>query len=90
MIDIVNYIFLFYAVVIGPILIFRNWRVYKFRMKVIHRIHELNQKDISANKPSSGIIARYKAISNVGYNEMIFKFWRPYESYFPEELTKDL
>lgn len=63
---------------------FRNKRVFEYRGKVLSKISHKAQLQISEGQFD---IWRdnYKVLDNTSYNEMVWKFWKPVDSFFPEE-----
>jgi hypothetical protein len=52
----------------------RNESVYRFREKLIDRVSECSQKDISSGKDWAW---RFKQLDTVTYDQMLWGFWKP-------------
>lgn len=65
----------------------RNTRVYAYRTKLLEEISQATQAEIAS---PSWSLWRYKIFSSVSYIEMVYKFWRPLDSFYPhrELLTR--
>lgn len=64
----------------------RNQRVYTYRGKLIDRISAAVQADIARNehKPAEWQW-RWDVFESVKYDEMVNKFWRPLNSFYPDQ-----
>jgi hypothetical protein len=76
-------IVLTFLVLFSLFLLFRNGQVYKERTKILEIIHDLSNDNIKQGK---GWRWRYKLYESVLYEEMLFKFWKPINSFFPDEM----
>jgi len=65
------------------LLLFRNERVFKYRMGVLSKVSEKAKLDIINNRTDWR--RHYNIFERVKYNEMLLKFWRSFDSFFPEE-----
>ena len=61
----------------------RNHAVLKERLRVNSIIHELSLKDIKTGKDWS---LRYGFNEDVSYDKMLWQFWKPVKSFYPEYL----
>jgi hypothetical protein len=61
------------------ILLIRNGIVYNERMRVIHLMSELSNKDINNHK---SWMWRHKEFDKITYDEMVFKFWIPVRKFY--------
>lgn len=63
-------------------MLIRNTLVYTYRTNLIHRISESNIEDISDGRPWHW---RYEEYNSISYNEMMLKFWKPLDSFYPRD-----
>jgi hypothetical protein len=82
-----NIIFCLLAVNFGiwTALFVRNILVWRYRRKLLNTISKLNQQEIN-NYILDKWLIRYDDFDHADYLEMVWKFWRPCESFFPERL----
>lgn len=64
----------------------RNNRVLRYRRDVLNRISDAAYIDIEHGNPW---VWRYTLYDSVSYDEMLYKFWRPLDSFYPNELFAD-
>lgn len=57
----------------------RNELVYRERTRILHRVSELAQKDISERRDWEW---RYRAMDGVSYHRMMLEFWKPVRSFY--------
>jgi hypothetical protein len=69
------------------LLLIRNFKVHSYRGNIIVKIGKRNIQDIDKGTYGS---SRWDVFDSVGYNEMLLKFWRPFDSFFPGDFLKDL
>jgi hypothetical protein len=60
---------------------YRSTKVFRERTRVLYIVSSLAQDDILADRIW---MWRYEGLDKVGYNEMVFKFWRPVESFYED------
>ena len=58
----------------------RNNMVYRYRISMLNRIFDATRGTENFDK----YIEIYKSVS---YHEMLYKFWKSFDSFYPEELT---
>ena len=63
-------------------LVLRDKRVYNYRMKLLSIIHDRSKIDIQENRPWKW---RYEAYNSVSYDNMLFRFWKPLESFYKDK-----
>lgn len=71
----VSGLIILFALYMGVI---RNTQVYNFRMKLVHRIDRSTRERVVSE------------LERVGYDEMVWMFWRSPRSFFDDPLLKDL
>lgn len=59
--------------------IHRNNEVFRYRREMIQYMHDLNMNDIENLRPFTW---RYKLFNDVSYEEMLWKFWKPIDSFW--------
>lgn len=63
------------------LLMYRNARVFQYRTELNHRISDLAQDDITSSLPWEW---RYEEFNKVDYNSMLYKFWKPFDSFYTD------
>lgn len=70
---------------------YRNEKTYGYGILAIETIGELNLRDLSeASSPMENLDylqhsdERWNQFENVSYEQMMFKFWKPFTSFYPE------
>ena len=58
----------------------RNTFVLRYRMNLIDRISTLNMRE-----PEKDGGWRWKAYDRVNYKDMLLKFWKPLDSFYPDK-----
>lgn len=75
------------ASLIGGVLLviwwLRNNAVYRYRINLICQIQRRCYEDV--DRGYYDWHWRFEAFDSIGYNEMVFKFWRPLESFYPDK-----
>lgn len=61
------------------LMLIRNEMVYKYRISLIHKIAEMGDKDIRAGKDPRW---RWEYFHRVDYDTMVYKFWKPLDSFY--------
>ena len=61
----------------------RNNLVFEYRSNVLKQITEMCDEDICNQRPWRW---RLDMLETVSYDEMLYKFWRPFSSFFPDEM----
>lgn len=69
-------------VVLGIYLLVRNFYVCKYRMAILDKC----KKDIAEGRSCSWKLDLFETVS---YEQMLFKFWRRLDSFYPIDLTKE-
>lgn len=64
-------------------LVYRNFKVYNFRVRLLHEESNYLQEHLAEINLNNGIFRRFKALPS--YDSMMFKFWIPFKKY-----TRDL
>lgn len=62
--------------------------VFRYRSKVIDKIHDLNVKDIHSGH-SENCDVRWKVYESISADKMMRQFWRKPRSFYPEALLRD-
>ncbi len=60
----------------------RNQLVYNYRVRLLDQIHDEARKDIQAGRDWEW---RHQIFEQVTYNQMVFKFWKPLSSFYPDK-----
>lgn len=68
--------------------IIQNYRVYVYRQKILNFIYHKNMEEIHAGKDD--IFWRNIAYDEVSYGDMLYKFWKPFDSFFPQKLIDEM
>lgn len=63
-------------------LLLRNMQVFDYLNALNDLVYEQSKKDIRNNRDPSW---RRKVLNSVKYDEMLFKFWKPLESFYPNK-----
>ena len=81
---ILPFLFLILMILFFYKMIFRNNAVYKHLKKLIENVSELAEKDLDNGVNYKW---RFRMLSNIvdNYNKMVFKFWRPLESFYDRD-----
>jgi hypothetical protein len=67
-------------------LFIRNELVYRYRIRLINEISERNHSDIS--NFDYGYQWRWREYETVSYEDMLFKFWKSFDSFYSKELRE--
>lgn len=72
--------------VFGVISLVRNERVYTYRQNLLNQIYVASMRDIwdYGDSPRDWNW-RHEVYNSVSYNEMVFKFWRRLDSFYPDK-----
>jgi len=62
--------------------IFRNAKIYKYRMKLIEQIALRCDEDIDNEQ---GWKWRWDVFESVSYDEMMYKFWKKLDDFYPDK-----
>lgn len=60
----------------------RNNRLLKYQLNLIEKISKLSQADIHNGKDWRW---RYGVLDSINYNIMLYKFWRSFDSFYPDK-----
>lgn len=60
----------------------RNNLVHQYRVKALHT---MLQASLKAGEPLAWWSARLDKFNTVRYNDMVFKFWKPIESFYEDK-----
>lgn len=75
------------VMIASMMLLFRNGRVYRYRVRLLHRVSAAARRDIGEGLEWEW---RYDMLESVSYESMVLKFWRPLSSFYDEAvLTGD-
>ena len=77
----------FFVILIWTVVILlglRNKNLVTYRYKLIDLISKAIAQDIENNQ-TYNFMWRYQVLNSVNYNEMLFKFWRPFSSFYPNQ-----
>lgn len=77
----------FLGVVYSTIILIRNQQVFKYRAKVLEGMRKIS---VDGSLNDTDWIHLYEQFLSVSYEEMVSRFWRPLDSFFPEELLDDV
>lgn len=64
------------------LMLLRNERVYHYRSRVIAKISNDHVACINTKQPYT---LSWDILEKVSYNDMVIKFWRSFDSFFPPE-----
>jgi len=78
------FLIIFYVVWFGFLIAFliRNEMVYRYKQKMLRKVSAAAHRDIWAGK--TDWMWRYNTLSSVEYGEMVYKFWRSFDSFYPD------
>ena len=79
--------FLLILVVQLFVLLARNNAVYGYRADLLAKVSRAARSDINQGRP--GWEWRYDAFQAVDYNRMVWCFWRPLDSFYPDRSFVD-
>lgn len=65
------------------IMLYRNDRVFAYRIKLVEQISSANQADIARRRAYDGW--RYTKFNEVSYEAMLYQFWKPLDSFYPDK-----
>lgn len=69
--------------IVTMILLDRNYKVANYRRDLIEKMYQASVNDIDAK---TYIFAwRQEIYHSVSYNDMLFKFWKPLDSFYPDK-----
>lgn len=63
-------------------MLIRNFLVYRYRRHLLDRIHFLGKEDINSNRDW---VWRFDVFMSVSYDAMLFRFWWPLKSFYPDK-----
>jgi hypothetical protein len=63
-------------------MLYRNKKVFNYKMKLLDKVSSLAQKDSLADREWKW---RYEVFTSVSYNEMLYKFWKPLDSFYKDK-----
>ena len=63
-------------------LLYRNQKIYSYRVELLRKISERATEDITNNIDWHW---RYDTFESVSYDEMIYKFWKPLDSFYKDK-----
>ena len=70
-------------IVLSVIILHRNSVVFDYRQEILKRVYKAASADIKEGKFDWQW--RYDAYSEVSYNEMVSKFWKKLDSFYPDK-----
>ncbi len=70
------------VILVALLVMLRNSLVYRYRTTLIAQMHERSMADIHAGRDPWW---RHKVYDQVSYNQMMFKFWKPLKSFYPDK-----
>ena len=70
------------TVVVGVIMLVRNEMVYRYRIALLKDMSRAAQSDIRAARPWKW---RYDVYDSVSHDEMVWRFWRRFKSFYPDQ-----
>lgn len=82
-----TFLYIFWAID-GSVLLFCIWmlgrvnRVYSYRKQLLRDVSNAAELDIELNKNWHW---RYERFEAVAFNDMVHKFWRPLDSFYPNK-----
>ena len=68
-----------FGLIFSVMMLFRNGKVYKTKIKVLDQIYKLDEQDIWNDKP---YLWRLEEFDSISYEEMLLKFWKPLDSFY--------
>ncbi len=68
--------------------IFRNQQIYNYRMSLIDQISAAARLQITLGDYDWRW--RYEAFDAIAYDQMVFQFWRPLRSFYPDMFFTEL
>lgn len=75
-------IFIFLLTTVLVYIGIRNTSVYNYRIRLNEKVSDRARADIRQNRDWRW---RYEMLNEVSYDEMMFKFWRPLDSFYPDK-----
>ena len=63
-------------------MLLRNWLVFKYRGVLLNEIGKKFKEDIENEREW---LWRYDKFDEVTYNEMMYKFWKPMDSFYKDK-----
>jgi hypothetical protein len=60
----------------------RNSKVYAYRGELIDKMYDAADDDINRGRSYKW---RQEVYQSVSYNEMVYKFWKPIDSFYPDK-----
>lgn len=64
------------------IMLIRNDQVHEYQIKMLHEASKKAKEDIKANRDWRW---RYEEFEKVSYDEMVYKFWKPLNSFYKDK-----
>lgn len=68
-------------------MLYRNNSLYLYRGKLLRLVSEAAKFDIATNKRWEW---RYGVYESISYDEMFFKFWKSFDSFYPDKTFTEL
>lgn len=56
--------------------------VYRYRLKTLDQVSVQTKADVANQRPWEW---RYDVFEQVSFDDMVWKFWRPFESFYPDK-----
>lgn len=72
----------FIGIIVCSIILKHNERIYAYRRQVLSDVHDACMDDIVNMREWYW---RYKVFDTVAYNKMVWQFWKPIDSYYPNK-----
>lgn len=64
----------------------RNDKIHKFRVRLLDQVSLCSKVDIKYGRPFTW---RYDCLNQATYNAMVWKFWRKFDSFYPDKSFLD-
>jgi hypothetical protein len=84
MISLVVIVLAVFVIFVSYIFFYRNLKVFRYRQKIIMNIDAAAKDDIARGFYNEWT-HRWTAYDTISYDEMVYKFWRPLDSFLPED-----
>lgn len=63
-------------------ILIRNQKVYQYKIKIVEFVYEKSIEDANKGKESQW---RWEKLDEVSYHEMMYKFWKPLDSFYKDK-----
>ena len=77
------------GIVVSFLALIRNQKVYNYRVALLEEVSNAANNDIHREGGPYEFKWRYDAFSDVEYNDMMWKFWKPLDEFYPDKSFTD-